>query len=266
MTYSVRLDAFEGPLDLLLHLVSRERVDVAEISIAAITEEFLRSVEGLDELDLDVASGLLVLAATLLELKSLKLLPRRVEVDPEVAALLEERDRLLHRLVEYSTFKAAADALAGAFKANEGFYVREASVPEELVPAIPDVMRGVTPAKLAKTAAKVFAPREPVPVDTSHMGPIRISVREVVAELEGRLRAAGVASFRELCRGSVERIDVVMRFLALLELVKGDAVVVEQPSPFADIVVRWRRPLAREPQLDALDALEEGALEDFQAS
>ena len=265
MTYSVRLDAFEGPLDLLLHLVSRERVDVAEISIAAITEEFLRSIEGLDELDLDVASGFLVLAATLLELKSLKLLPRRVEVDPEVAALLEERDRLLHRLVEYSTFKAAAAALAGGFKANEGFYARVASVPEELVPAIPDVMRGVTPAKLAKLAAKVFAPREPVPVDTSHMGPIRISVGEVVAELERRLRAAGVASFRELCRGSVERIEVVVRFLALLELVKGDAVDVEQRGPFADIVVRWRRPLAREPQLKALDALQD-TIEDTQAS
>ncbi|MGH2690409.1 MAG: segregation/condensation protein A, partial [Actinomycetota bacterium] len=103
MTYSVRLDAFEGPLDLLLHLVSRERMDVAEISISAITEEFLRSIDPLQELDLDAASGFLVLAATLLELKSLKLLPRRVAVDPEVAALLEERDRLLHRLVEYST-------------------------------------------------------------------------------------------------------------------------------------------------------------------
>jgi segregation and condensation protein A len=254
MTYSVRIDAFEGPLDLLLHLVSRERVDVAEISIAAITEEFLRSVEELDEIDLDVASGFLVLAATLLELKSLKLLPRRVVVDPEVAALLEERDRLLHRLVEYSTFKGAADALAGVFKANEGYFVREASVPEELVPAIPDVMRGVTPAKLAKTAAKVFTPREPVPVDISHMGPVRISVREVIRELEGRLREMGVASFSDLCRGSEERIEVVVRFLALLELVKSDSVEVEQRSPFADIVVRWRRPMARDHRLEDTQA------------
>jgi segregation and condensation protein A len=254
MTYSVRLDAFEGPLDLLLHLVSRERVDVAEISISAITEEFLRSIDALEELDLDVASGFLVLAATLLELKSLKLLPRHVVIDPEVAALLEERDRLLHRLVEYSTFKGATEFLVGALKANEGFYVREAGVPEELVPAIPDVMGGVTPAKLAKTAARVFAPRERVPVDVSHMGPIRISVREVILELESRLREAGVASFRDLCRGSGDRIEVVVRFLALLELVKGDSVDVEQRSPFSDIVVRWRRPMSRERRPEDLEA------------
>lgn len=254
MTYSVRLDAFEGPLDLLLHLVSRERVDVAEISISAITEEFLRSIDGLDELDLDMASGFLVLAATLLELKSLKLLPRRVAVDPEIAALLEERDRLLHRLVEYSTFKGAAEFIARALRANEGFYVREAGVPEELVPAIPDVMGGVTPAKLATTAAKAFAPREHARVDTSHIGPIRISVQEIMRELEIRLREAGVASFRDLCRGSGERIEVVVRFLALLELVKGDSVEVEQRTPFSDIVVRWRRPMSREHRPEDLQA------------
>jgi segregation and condensation protein A len=237
MTYSVRLDAFEGPLDLLLHLVSRERVDVAEISISAITEEFLRSIEGIEELDLDVASGFLVLAATLLELKSLKLLPRRVVVDPEVAALLEERDRLLHRLVEYSTFKAAADALAVRLRSNEGYFVRDASIPEELVPAIPDVMGGVTPAKLAKAAIKVFTPREPAPVDTSHMGSIRISVRDVIRELEGRLRRAGVASFRELCGGTEERIEVVVRFLALLELYREGKVELRQAETFGDIVV-----------------------------
>ena len=245
MTYSVRLDAFEGPLDLLLHLVSRERVDVAEISISAITDEFLRSIDPLKEIDLDAASGFLVLAATLLELKSLKLLPRRVAVDPEVAALLEERDRLLHRLVEYSTFKGAAEFIAGALRANEGYFAREAGVPDEFVPVIPDVMQGVTPAHLAAAALRALAPRERTPVDTSHMGPVRISVREVVRELDRLLRQAGVASFRELCRGS-GRIEVVVRFLALLELVKADYVDVEQQSPFADIVVRYRRPIGRE--------------------
>jgi segregation and condensation protein A len=245
MTYSVRLDAFEGPLDLLLHLVSRERVDVAEISISAITDEFLRSIDPLREIDLDAASGFLVLAATLLELKSLKLLPRRVAVDPEVAALLEERDRLLHRLVGYSTFKGAADFMAGALRANEGYFTRDSGVPEEFVPAIPDVMEGVTPQMLAKAAVRALAPRERTPVDTSHMGPVRISVREVVRQLDRLLREAGVASFRDLCRGS-ERIEFVVRFLALLELVKGDYVDVEQQSPFSDIVVRYRRPIGRD--------------------
>jgi segregation and condensation protein A len=245
MTYAVRLDAFEGPLDLLLHLVSRERVDVADISISAITEEFLRSIEGLEELDLDVASGFLVVAATLLELKSLKLLPRRVAVDPEVAALLEERDRLLHRLVEYSTFKGAAQSLLGALRSNEGFFARQAGVPDELVPAIPDVLQGVTAGQLGAVAAKALVPRVFAPIDTSHIGPVRISVRDVIRELERRLRDIGVASFRDLC-WSEERIEVVVRFLALLELVKGDTVEVEQRSPFAEIVIRWRRPLVRE--------------------
>ena len=111
MTFAVHQDVFEGPLDLLLQLVSKDRVDVAEVTIATITDDFLRAIEALGSLDLDAASSFLVLAATLLELKSLKLLPRE-EADPETTALLEERDRLLQRLVEYATFKGAADALS----------------------------------------------------------------------------------------------------------------------------------------------------------
>jgi len=136
VSFPVHQDVFEGPLDLLLQLVSKERVDVAEVNIATITDDFLRAIEALGSLDLDAASSFLVLAATLLELKSLKLLPRE-EADPETAALLEERDRLLQRLVEYATFKGASEALGWALEANEGYFTRTGGVPDELRPALP---------------------------------------------------------------------------------------------------------------------------------
>src|SRR5260370_9563610 len=123
VSFPVHQDVFEGPVDLLLQLVSKERVDVAEVNIATITDDFLRAIEALGSLDLDAASSFLVLAATLLELKSLKLLPRE-EADPEMAALLEERDRLLQRLVGDGTFKGAAGRIVVALEAHAGYFTR----------------------------------------------------------------------------------------------------------------------------------------------
>src|SRR5260370_5825414 len=143
VSFPVHQDVFEGPVDLLLQLVSKERVGAAEVTIAAIPDDFLGAMEALGSLDLDAASSFLVLAATLLELKSLKLLPRE-EADPEMAALLEERDRLLQRLVEYATFKGAADALSWALEANEGYFTRTGGGPDELRPAPPDLPGGRT--------------------------------------------------------------------------------------------------------------------------
>lgn len=242
MSYAVRLEVFEGPLDLLLHLVSKERVDVADVSISTITDEYLRAVKQMDEVDLDVASSFLVLAATLLELKSLKLLPRRQEVDPELAALLEERDHLLHRLIEYSTFKQAADAISVLIAANAGHFVRVADLPDELVPRVPDIFEGLTVEKLAAAAAKVLSPKPTVIVDTSHVTPIRVSVREMVDMLADQIQSKRATSFTELCRDVRERIEVIVRFLALLELYKSQSVDLEQQVPFEEIVVRWRQP------------------------
>jgi segregation and condensation protein A len=241
MSYEVTLDVFQGPLDLLLHLVSRERVDVAEVSISSITEEYLRAVRKMEEVDLELASSFLVLAATLLELKSLKLLPKRDD-DPELAGLLEERDHLLHRLVEFSTFKGAAAAIADALVRNEGFFSRVADVPEELIPAAGDLMEGVTAQQILELARGALAPKAVEKVDMTYVAPIRVSVREMVDELAEQIKEAGATSFRELCARISNRIEIVVRFLALLELFKAESIEMEQVRPFAEISIRWRNP------------------------
>lgn len=242
MTYAVRLDVFEGPLDLLLNLVSKERVDVADISISSITDEYLHAVRQLGEIELDAASSFLVLAATLLELKSLKLLPKSSTIDPELAALLEERDHLIHRLIEYSTFKSAAEQLTRMFVGNEGYFSRVADLPEELQPSLPDIFEGLTGAKVAAAAAIALAPRVLERVDISHVTPIRVSVREMVDMLAEEISESGTTSFRRLCMKAAGRIDVIVRFLALLELFKLQSIELEQSKPFEDITIRWRRP------------------------
>lgn len=243
MTYTVKLDVFEGPLDLLLHLVSKERVDVADVSISTITDEYLRAVKAMGEIDLNLASSFLVMAATLLELKSLRLLPGRVADDPELAELLEERDHLLHRLIEYATFKEVALQFIDWFGENEGYYPRTAGLPEELVPALPDILAGLTADKLAAAAAKALAGKPTVSIDDAHITPMRVSVGEIVELLIMQIRQQGRTSFRELCGQVKERLEIIVRFLALLELFKNQSVDLEQKAPFEEIVVRWRQPI-----------------------
>ncbi len=242
MTYAVKLDVFEGPLDLLLHLISRERVNVADICIADVTEEYLRATAALGEVDLETASSFLILAATLLELKSLKLLPSRSTVDPELRLLLEERDRLLHKLVVYATFKKVAVVLGNRVADNVGYHSRSAELPEELVPAAPDVFGGLTPEKLARAAVRALTPPEQPAVDTSHITRIKVSLEEMVAHLRSRLATEGSGSFRQICSMAVSRIEVVIALLAVLELFKDQSVDMQQDDPFGDIALTYRPP------------------------
>ncbi len=242
MTFSVTLDAFEGPLDLLLSLVSKDRVDVVDISISQITEEYLAAVKAMGEIDLETASAFLVMAATLLELKSMKLLPRRIAEDPELAALLEERDRLLHRLIEYSTFKSASARLSQTLEELSGFLTRIPSIPPELAPAMPDILEGMTLDKLVAAAKSALSPKPDPIVDVSHVTPIRVTVGEMVELLAEQLRTERTTRFGQLCGIGLARIEVIVRFLALLELFKSQSVDLEQAQPFDDIVIRWREP------------------------
>lgn len=242
MTYAVKLDVFEGPLDLLLHLISKERVNVADVCIADLTDEYLRATAALGEVDLETASSFLVLAATLLELKSLKLLPNRSVVDPELRLLLEERDRLLHRLVVYATFKQAAVRMGERLIANAGYHSRTAELPEELVPAAPDVFRGLTPEKLARAAVRALTPRDRPSVDSSHITRATVSLEEMVGMLRSRMERERASSFRRLCGTAQARIEVVMALLAVLELFKTQAIEMEQESPFGEIAITWNQP------------------------
>ena len=239
MTYAVKLDVYEGPLDLLLQLVSSQRVNVADICIADVTEEFLRVMDQMGEVDLETASSFLILAATLLELKSLKLLPDRNPADPEIKLLLEERDRLLHRLIVYSSFKEAGAKLSLMLNENAGFHSRIADLPDELIPASPDIFLGLAPHMLVSAAAAALTPAEKAEVDTSHLTPIKVSLHEMVERLRSEIRSAGSSSFRRLCAGASARIDVVVSFLAVLELFKAEAVELDQSQPFGDISVSW---------------------------
>jgi segregation and condensation protein A len=240
VTYAVKLDVFEGPLDLLLHLISKERVNVADINIADVTEEYLRATAALGEVDLETASSFLVLAATLLELKSLKLLPSRSIVDPELRLLLEERDRLLHKLVVYSTFKKVAIQLEQQMSENAGYHSRSAELPEELIPAAPDIFRGLTPQSLAQAAVRALTPPDRPTVDTSHITRVTVSLQEMVAHLRTRLSKEGSGSFRGICSTARSRIDVVIAMLAVLELFKSQTVDLHQDAPFGEIGITYR--------------------------
>jgi segregation and condensation protein A len=242
VTYAVKLDVFEGPLDLLLHLISKERVNVADITISDVTEEYLRATAALGEVDLETASSFLILAATLLELKSLKLLPSRSTVDPELRLLLEERDRLLHRLVVYSTFKKVAVQLERRMAENVGFHSRSAELPEELIPAAPDIFRGLTPEKLAHAAVRALTPPDRPTVDTSHITRITVSLEEMVEQLRTRLSREKSGSFRGICSTAQSRIEVVIALLAVLELFKTQTVDLEQETPFGEIGITYRSP------------------------
>lgn len=243
MGYEVKLEVFEGPIDLLLHLITRQRVDIYEVSISTITEEYLKAVGALDDLDLEAATGFLVVAATLLELKSARLLPVRDE-DDEAGGLLEARDMLLARLVELSTFREAGGWLAVELEKGAVFFARSAGLEPRFVGLAPDLLARVTSERLAATAALVLAPKPQPVLDISHVTPITASVRDAINDIAAALQLAGPVAFSDLCAARMERIDVVVRFLALLELFKAGAVELSQDDRFGEIKASWTNEVA----------------------
>jgi segregation and condensation protein A len=238
MGYEVKLEVFEGPLDLLLHLITRQRVDIYDVSLATITEEYLAAMASLGELDLETATGFLVVAATLLELKSARLLPRHGD-DDAASKLLEERDLLLARLVECATFRDAGAWIAAGLRAGDAFHGRAVALEDRFVDLAPDLLARVTVEDLARAAERVLAPRPVLVLDTSHVSPIRASVKDAIAEISAALESNQTLSFDELCRDRPDRIEVVVRFLALLELFKAGAVDLDQAVSFGAITASW---------------------------
>jgi segregation and condensation protein A len=238
VAYEVKLEVFEGPIDLLLNLITRQRVDIYDVSLAAITDEYLAALHRMEHLDLESATGFLVVAATLLELKSARLLPAS-RWDEASAGLLEERDLLLARLVECATYREAGMWLAGALKAGESYHPRRAGLEPHYEGLAPDVLAAVGAIDVAEAGARLLAPRPTLVLDTSHLAPIKASVKDAIVEVADRLESGGRLSFEDLCAGRGERIQVVVRFLALLELFKAGAVELAQAHRFGDIVVTW---------------------------
>ncbi len=240
MAYDVRTPSFEGPFDLLLHLILREQVDLYEISLTKIVDAYLAEVESMEKVSLDVATEFLLIAATLIELKTRRLLPDDDDLDlDDELALWSERDLLLSRLVECKTFKDAAVALHALSDRAGRSFPRITGPDERFIELTPDVLAGITPDDLRAAFQRAVAPKPVARIDLDHVAPIRASVTDAVVELLEELPLVGTISFRELTGALVERLDVVVRFLAVLELFKQGFVDLDQPRTFGDIQIVW---------------------------
>jgi segregation and condensation protein A len=240
MGFEVTTPVFEGPFDLLLHLILSEQVDIHEVSLARIVDAFLTEIERMENLDLDVATEFLLIAATLVELKARRLLPGREDVDlDEELALWEERDLLLARLLECKTFKDAAVTLARYQAEAARCFARRVGPDERFIDLAPDLLAGVDGAMLHAAYLRAVTPKPQPMIDLFHVAPIRASVVDAVAELCGELPDIERVSFRELTASLVDRIEIVVRFLAILELFKQGFVDLQQPLTFGDIEVVW---------------------------
>ena len=231
---------FEGPFDLLLHLILKEQVDIYEVNLSHIVDAYMNEVERLQEIDLDVATEFLLIAATLVELKARRLLPGREDIDlDDELALWEERDLLLARLLECKTFKDVAGVLSRLADDADRSFPRTAGADDRFAELMPDLLEGVTARRIHALFLKATTPK-PVPrVDLFHVAPVRVSVADAVAELVDELPRVGRISFRRLTSGLVERLEVIVRFLALLELFKQGVVELEQTERFGDIEIAW---------------------------
>ena len=237
--FDVHLTNFEGPFDLLLQLIGRHELDVTQVALSRVTDEFIAHVRlGGREWDLDKTSSFLVVAATLLDLKCARLLPGGEVSDPEDLAALEARDLLFARLLQYRAFKQLAIWIEGHVDTASLVHWRPGGVEEQFRQVLPEVELGIDAQALARIAARAMAPR-PVPhVELAHLHGARVSVVEQTAQVAALLSLSGSATFRSLVSGC-DRLTVVVRFLALLELFRARQVAFEQAGPLTELHVRW---------------------------
>lgn len=239
--FEVHLDVFTGPFDLLLGLIAKHRLDVAEVSLAAVTDEFLVRIRGLERFSLDEASGFVLVAATLLDLKAARLLPGARVEDEQDFALLEARDLLFARLLQYRAFRGAAADIQRLLAELAGRHPRGRGDDPAGAGLLPELLWTATPDELARVAAAALAPK-PVPiVMLEHLHAAEVSVAQQREVLLRRLAGAQPTSFTELVRDAGSRLVVVARFLAVLDLYREDRVALEQTGPMAELVVRLLR-------------------------
>jgi segregation and condensation protein A len=238
--FTVRLSNFEGPFDLLLQLISQHELDVTEVALHRVTDDFIAHLrQAGDDWNLDETTEFLVVAATLLDLKAARLLPTGDVEDEDDLALLEARDLLFARLMQYRAYKQVAALFAELEQGALRRYPRSVALEDRFASLLPEVMLGVSADRFAEIAAAVFRPKPPptVSIDHLHMG--RVSVREHAALLRVRLASTGHASFGELVADCEHSIEVVARFLALLDLYKEDVVAFQQEEALAELHVQW---------------------------
>ena len=238
--FTVRLANFEGPFDLLLQLISQHQLDVTEVALHQVTDEFIAYIRALgDDWNLDETTEFLVVAATLLDLKAARLLPTGDVEDEADLGLLEARDLLFARLLQYRAYKQVAALFSELEASALRRYPRSVALEERFAALLPEVMLGVDPQRFAEIAASVFRPKPTQTVSLDHLHTAKVSVREQAALLRVRLASSGQASFAELVADCQLTVEVVARFLALLDLYKENVVAFEQVEPLDGLTVRW---------------------------
>jgi segregation and condensation protein A len=264
--FHVHLDVFEGPFDLLLGLIAKKQLDVTLVALAQVTDEFIAHIRSHgDDWSLDQASGFLVVAATLLDLKVARLLPNAEVEDEEDLALLEARDLLFARLLQYRAYKQIAGLFERRFAEEAGRHPRTVPMEPAFAELLPEVLFTVSPEQFAAIGARAMTPRPRPAVALDHLHAPRVSVREQAVLLADRLRATGAATFRGLCADADGTLVVVARFLALLDLYREGAVSFDQVAPLGELHVRWTANAAAAEEL-ARWARDEGGADEYDAA
>ncbi|HCB02753.1 MAG TPA: segregation/condensation protein A [Nocardioides sp.] len=238
--FEVRLDNFEGPFDLLLSLISKHKLDITEVALSKVTDEFIAHVKAAGpEWDLEQTSSFLLVAATLLDLKAARLLPQGDVEDEEDLALLEARDLLFARLLQYRAFKGIASVLEERLAGESKRHPRAVGLEDRFANLLPEVLIGIGLDQFAALAAKALEPKTVPELTLAHIHAARVSVREQAAIVVERLRRQGAMTFRALCGDSPDTLTTVARFLSLLELFREGAVGFEQVTPLGELTIRW---------------------------
>ncbi len=247
--YEVQTPVFEGPLDVLLHLITKQQVELYDVSISTIVDGFLGHLTLMEKqakesgirLDLETMTEFLLIASTLVELKTRRLLPGEPDIDlDEELALWEERDLLLARLVECKTFKDAALALVAMEDSAKQSYPRRAGIEEAFIGLTPDLLEGMSLDRFKNAFIRAITPKPPPPAVTlDHVTQIRITVQDAMEDLARALPDLGNASFRSLTKQYSERLEIIVHFLGLLELYKQGRVELDQATTFGELRVQW---------------------------
>jgi segregation and condensation protein A len=245
--FVLQLDNFEGPFDLLLSLIAKHKLDITEVALSKVTDEFIahirarqaRPPDGEDQWDLEQTSSFLVVAATLLDLKAARLLPQAEVEDEDDLALLEARDLLFARLLQYRAFKQVAAVFEERLAEEAKRFPRAVGLEERYATLLPEVLIGLGLDEFAALAARALAPKPEPEVSFAHLHAPSVSVREQAALVVDRLRRLGTTTFRALCGDAEDTLTKVARFLSLLELFREGAVAFDQVTPLGELTVRW---------------------------
>lgn len=238
--FTLRLANFEGPFDLLLQLISRHKLDVTEVALSRVTDEFMTHIRAMGpDWDLDQTTEFLVVAATLLDLKAARLLPAAEIEDEADLALLEARDLLFARLLQYRAYKRVADIFSERLDQEARRYPRTVSLEPQHAALLPEVVIRIGPLGFAKLAVKAMQPKAEPTVYVDHIHAPLVSVREQAQVVVALLRELGEADFARLVADTDDTLTVVARFLALLELYREKVVALDQEAALGPLTVRW---------------------------